>query len=260
MNLFLDYQKKIFKSVKFLEKKKLIKIPEKIKSFTVELPPKNQKAAMSCNAAMVLAKINKDSPLKIAEILKKHLLISFKEFENIEIANPGFLNIFFKISFWEKHLNNIINLNNKFGRNNKSRKKYNIEFVSANPTGPLHVGHCRGAVLGDSLSNLLIFNGNKVTKEYYVNDSGSQIENFVSSVYFRILELQGKGKFPDSDKLYPGDYIIHIAKKIIKKKSIKNFDNYKKIYKKLSIESLKNSMQLINNNLKLLVIKHNNFV
>ena len=90
--------------------------------------------------------------------------------------------------------------------------------MSANPTGPLHVGHCRGAVLGDTLSNLLSFNGNKVTKEYYVNDYGGQIKNFVSSVYYRILEIIKNEPFPRDKDLYPGDYIIDIAKKIIKTK------------------------------------------
>ena len=260
MNLFLDYQRKIFKSLKILEKKKIIQIPSSLKSFTVELPPKNQKADVSCNAAMVLAKANNNSSLKIAEILKKHLLLNFKEFKTIEIAGSGFLNIYFHISFWEKYLTKVIELNNKYGSNNKHKKKYNIEFVSANPTGPLHVGHCRGAVLGDTLSNVLSFNGNKVTKEYYVNDYGGQIKNFISSVYYRILEIIENKPFPNDKDLYPGDYIVDIARKIIKNKSIKDFSNFEKVYKKLSSESLKHSMQLINSNLNLLGVKHNNFV
>jgi len=209
---------------------------------------------------MILSKANNSSPDKLAEILKKHLLLSFKEFKNIEIAKPGFLNIYFHISFWKKHLTRVIELNSKYGTNNTSKKKYNVEFVSANPTGPLHVGHCRGAVLGDSLANLLIFNGNKVTKEYYVNDHGGQIRSFVSSVYYRILEIIEKKSFPNNKDLYPGDYIIDIAKKIIKNKSIKNFSNFEKVYKKLSLESLKYSMQLIISNLNLLGVKHNNFI
>ena len=110
MNLFLDYQKKIFNSLKNLEKKKLIQIPARLKSFTVELPPKSQRADISCNAAMILAKANNSSPIRLAEILKKHLLSKFKEFENIEIAGPGFLNIHFHISFWRDHLKKIIQL------------------------------------------------------------------------------------------------------------------------------------------------------
>ena len=260
MNLFYNYQEKIFNSLKILDKRKIIHIPKKLKSFTVELPPKNQKADISCNAAMILAKVNNISPVKLAEILKKHLLLNFAEFKSIEIAGPGFLNIYFHIFFWAEYLTKVIKLSFKYGSNKVSKKNYNIEFVSANPTGPLHVGHCRGAVLGDALSNLLSFNGNKVTKEYYVNDYGGQIKNFVSSVNYRILEIVENKSFPKDKDLYPGDYIIDIAKKIIKNKSIRDFSNFEKIYKKLSSESLKHSMKLIMSNLNLLGVKHNNFV
>ena len=106
----------------------------------------------------------------------------------------------------------------------------------------------------------MIFNGNKVTREYYVNDYGSQIENFITSVYYRILELVDSKPFPTGENLYPGDYVIDIAKKIIKDKSIKDFRNLKKIYNKLSKTSLKYSTEIITENLKLLGVKHNNFV
>ena len=129
-----------------------------------------------------MAKINNSSPINLAETLKKYLLINFKEFKSIEIAGPGFININFTDSFWKEYIIKIIKFNKKYGSNKIIKKKYNIEFVSANPTGPLHVGHCRGAVLGDALSNLLIFNGHKVTKEYYVNDFGGQIKTFVSII------------------------------------------------------------------------------
>jgi len=260
MNLFLDYQKKIFKSLKLLEKRKKIKFPPKIQNFNVDLPPKNQKAHLACNAAMILAKYNNISPNILAETLKKHLLFTFKEFSTIEIAGPGFLNISFNSLFWKRYLEKIIKLKNKYGFYKSNKKKYNIEFVSANPTGPLHVGHCRGAVLGDTLSNLLAFNGNIITKEYYVNDYGGQIKIFVDSIYHRILEILNKTPFPENKNLYPGDYIIDIAKNIIKKKNIKNYKNYKKIYNKLMLASLKLSMNIIIGNLNLLGIKHNNFV
>tara|TARA_B100001123_G_C15261487_1_gene1006756 strand:- start:128 stop:1348 length:1221 start_codon:yes stop_codon:yes gene_type:complete len=260
MNLFSEYQKKIFIFLKILEKKKLVKIPGTLKTFNIELPPQNQKADISCNAAMVLSKFNDISSEKLAQILKKHLLLNFREFKSIEVAGPGFLNITFDISFWKKYIIKLVQLDSKYGSNILLKKKYNIEFVSANPTGPLHVGHCRGAVLGDALANLLIFNGNSVIKEYYVNDHGGQIENFVSSVYYRILEIIENKPFPNNLQLYPGDYIINIAQKIIKGKSIKSYKDFKKIYKKLSSESIKYSMQLIISNLKLLGVKHNNFI
>ena len=260
MNIFLLYQEKILKILKILEKKKTIKLPPKFKNFTVELPPKNQKADMSCNVSMVLAKFNKTSPLKIAEIIKKNLLANFKEFKTIDIADPGFLNIYFQNTFWENYLFKVIKLNTKFGVNISKKKKYNIEFVSANQKGPLHVGHCRGAVLGDALSNLLSFNGNKVTREYYVNDYGEQIKNFVNSVYHRILEIKESKSFPENENLYPGDYVKDIAQRIINKNLLKDYKDFNKIYKKLSAESLKQSMEAIVKNLNLLGIKHNNFV
>ena len=260
MNIFLEYQEKIFKFLKDLEKKKIIKIPSKLNSISVELPPKNQNAEISCNAAMILSKFNQSNPMNMGEVLKKYLLLNFNEFKKIEVTSPGFLNIYFKETFLKKQLTQILLLDKKFGFNKKIKKKYNIEFVSANPTGPLHVGHCRGAVLGDALSNLLIFNGHKVTKEYYVNDYGGQIKNFVLSVYYRILEIKEKRPFVTSNNLYPGDYIIDIANRIIRKKIIKDYKNFEKIYNKLSSESLKCSMELIKNNLNLLGIRHDNFV
>ena len=260
MNLFFSYQQKISKVLKYLNKKKIIIYPKNFKNFTIELSPKDHKSDISTNIAMVLAKLNKKRPHDLGVVIKKELLLNFKEFKDIEIAGPGFLNIYFHDFFWRDYLKKVIHTNHKYGSNLTFKKKYNVEFVSANPTGPLHVGHCRGAVLGDTLSNLLAFNGNKVTKEYYVNDYGNQIKNFVLSVYYRILEIKEKKPFPNSDNFYPGLYIIDIAEKIIKQKKIKNFNNLNKIFKKLSSESLKLSIEIIKNNLKLLGIKHDIFV
>ena len=260
MNLFLNYHEKFLNYLEKLEKNKIINLPESINNLTVELPPKNNEGSISCNAAMILAKFNQKSPMEIADILKKYFLENFKEFEKIDIAKPGFLNINFTIDFWRDFISKIIELDKNYGSSKRSRKKYNIEFVSANPTGPLHVGHCRGAILGDSLSNLLKFNGNKITKEYYVNDYGNQVQDFVLSVYYRILELTKKETFPENKNLYPGDYIIDIAKNILNKKKIKNFSTFNKINKQLTKESLKISMELIKKNLKDLGIKHDNFV
>ena len=250
MNLFSDYQSKILEHLKKLKSKKIIKLPAELKSFNVGLPPKNQKADMSCNAALLIAKINDKSALDFAEILKKKFLEDFKEFEKIEIAKPGFLNIFFKINFWENYIKKIVKSDKKFGSTKNLKKKYNIEFVSANPTGPLHVGHCRGAILGDTLSNLLKFNGHSVTKEYYVNDYGNQIKNFVYSVYRRILEITDGKPFPNNDDFYP----------VIKSKKIKSYKNLDKIYEELCKISLKCSLLLIKNNLNMLGVSHDKFV
>ena len=122
----------------------------------------------------------------------------------------------------------------------------------------MHVGHCRGAIFGDVLSNLLKFNGNKVTKEFYVNDYGKQIDDFAKSVFYRLRKkIQGKS-FPDDKNLYPGQYIVEISKNILKDKKI-NLDNYKDIQKTLKNLSIKSSMNMIKNDLKHLGISHDNF-
>jgi len=260
MNLFLNYQKRFMDYLKSLEKKKIIDLPDNLKGLIVELPPKEHKGDMSCNVAMILAKFNKKTPLDLANILKKNFLENFKEFEKIDVAKPGFLNINFKIDFWKNHLFKIIQSDANYGSNRNLQQKYNIEFVSANPTGPLHVGHCRGAIIGDALSNLLKFNGHLVTKEYYVNDYGNQIKIFVLSVYHRILEITEEKIFPFDKDLYPGDYIIDIAKKIVEEKNIKDFKNFNKVYEKLAKESLKFSIKLIKNNLDNLGVEHDSFV
>ena len=158
MNLLSDYQKKFLEHLKILKNKKVIDLPNNMKGLIVELPPIGNKADISCNAAMILSKFNKKLPIDIANILKKSLLENFNEFERINVAKPGFININFKINFWKDYILKIIQTSSNFGSNKNFQHKYNIEFVSANPTGPLHVGHCRGAVLGDTLSNLLKFN------------------------------------------------------------------------------------------------------
>jgi arginyl-tRNA synthetase len=124
----------------------------------------------------------------------------------------------------------------------------------------LHVGHCRGAVFGDILANLLKFVGHKVVKEYYINDYGNQINQFVKSVYHRILELKNNIPFPEDQGLYPGDYVIDIAKNILKNKKIPNFDNYDLIFENFKDLCIKEAMHLIKSDLKKLGIVHDSFV
>ena len=133
--------------------------------------------------------------------------------------------------------------------------------MSANPTGPLHVGHCRGAILGDVIANVLLFNKHKVTKEYYVNDYGNQIINFTKSVYFRIREIEFKEPFPsDNEDLYPGDYLIDFAQNIINSNEIINFKNFENISEELTSLSIKEALKLIKKNLISLGINHDNFI
>ena len=261
MNIFSIYLEKIKEFLIDLEKYEQIKLSDNLNNLTIELTPKDLQGDISCNAALILSKTNNKKPKDIAEFLKTNLIIKFSEFKNIFIAEPGFLNIEFKDDFWHKFLSDLLNLKEKYGSNSYKKNRYNVEFVSANPTGPLHVGHCRGSILGDVIANLLIFNGNAVTKEYYVNDLGKQIKNFTLSVYYRIIEILHNKEFPKNvDDLYPGENVVGIAKKIIDKKLISEFNNFDKIYEKLREISIKESLELIKINLNSLGIQHDHFV
>jgi len=261
MNIFSIYLEKIKEFLIDLEKHEQLILSDNLNNLTIELTPKNLQGDISCNAALILSKTNNKKPKNIAEFLKTNLIIKFSEFKNIFIAEPGFLNIEFKDDFWHKFLSDLLNLKEKYGSNSYKKNRYNVEFVSANPTGPLHVGHCRGSILGDVIANLLIFNGNAVTKEYYVNDLGKQIKNFTLSVYYRIIEILHNKEFPKNvDDLYPGENVAGIAKKIIDKKLISEFNNFDKIYEKLREISIKESLELIKINLSSLGVQHDHFV
>ena len=259
MNIFNIYLKKIQDLI--LKNNNSLKIDSNIdfSGTVVESPPQEFNFDLSSNIALVLAKKTKQHPNKLAESLKKLILESFNDFSEITIAGPGFINFKFSKEMYQKIIITILETNKKYGSNNKS-ETYNIEFVSANPTGPMHVGHSRGAIFGDVLANLLIFNGNKVTKEYYINDYGNQIINFTESVFYRLREIKFNEKFPDKENLYPGNYVIDIAKNILNEHTEINLDNFKKIFNMLSEESLKHSMNLIKADLKSLGISHDNFV
>ena len=211
---------------------------------------------------MVLSKLNKKSPLDLAKQISPIIKDNDPLIETITVVKPGFINIKFKPIFWSNFIEDIINNAKTFGVNEKEKKlNYLVEFVSANPTGPLHVGHCRGAILGDVISNVLIFNKHRVTKEYYVNDYGNQIINYTKSVYFRIREIKFDESFPiDNPDLYPGDYLIDFAKNIVSSNSDLNFENYENISEKLTLLSIDQALLLIKKNLKSLGIKHDSFV
>ena len=262
MNIFELYLDKIKSIIVDLNKNNKLEIPENFNGINAEIPPPKFDCDISTNVAMVLSKINKTSPLELAEKLAPEIKNKDSEIETISVAKPGFINIKFKPSYWSNFIKNITDNADSFGINEKEKKNnYLVEFVSANPTGPLHVGHCRGAILGDVISNVLIFNKHQVTKEYYVNDYGNQIINFTKSVYFRIREVHFNETFPkDNPDLYPGDYLIDFAKNIISNNSGLNFDNFDEINDKLTALSIEQALLLIKNNLNSLGINHDNFV
>ena len=262
MNIFELYLDKIKSTIVDLQKKDELIIPDTLNGISAEIPPAKFDCDISTNVAMVLSKINKKSPLDLAEKISLSLKNNDTLIQNIDVIKPGFINIKFKPVFWSNFIEDIIANSKTFGINKKEKKlNYLVEFVSANPTGPLHVGHCRGAILGDVISNVLLFNNHKVIKEYYVNDYGNQIINFTKSVYFRIREVKYNEVFPiDNPDLYPGDYLIDFANNIISSNSDLNFDNYDEVSEKLTELSIEQALLLIKKNLKSLGIKHDNFV
>ena len=262
MNIFDLYLEKIKKILLDLSKDSNLVLPENLDGITVETPPQKFDSDISTNVAMFLSKINNKSPSELSEILIEKIKKQDELIENIVFAKPGFINITFKPIFWTKFVEEIINNSKTFGVNQKEKKNnYLIEFVSANPTGPLHVGHCRGAILGDVIANVLLFNNHKVTKEYYVNDYGNQIINFTKSVYFRIREIIFKEPFPSkNDDLYPGDYLIDFAQNIINSNKKVDFSDFEKNTDLLTTASVAEALKLIKKNLKSLGINHDNFV
>ena len=262
MNIFEIYLDKIKSIIVDLNKKGELIIPETLNGINSEIPPAKFDSDISTNVAMVLSKLNKKSPLDLAEKISPIIKENDPLIESITIVKPGFINIKFKPIFWSNFIKEIILNAKTFGINEKEKKlNYLVEFVSANPTGPLHVGHCRGAILGDVISNVLLFNNHKVTKEYYVNDYGNQIINFTKSVFFRIREVKYNETFPsENPDLYPGDYLIDFANNIVTSNKDLNFDKYEDISEKLTALSIEQALLLIKKNLKSLGIKHDSFV
>jgi arginyl-tRNA synthetase len=187
----------------------------------IERPKSIDHGDLSSNIALVIAKALKKSPRTVAqEIVEK--IPSTRSFSKIEIAGAGFLNFYFSSNTHNKIINDALENNKNYGRSNQgSRKKIQIEFVSANPTGPLHVGHGRGAAIGDCLARLFEFSGWDVTREFYYNDAGSQIDNLTKSIKARCMNvLPEDPSFPEDG--YRGEYISDIAKSYLAKKTIQN--------------------------------------
>ncbi len=258
MNIFEEYLNIIRNLILKNQKSLKIKNLNEFKGVIVEIPPSEFDYELSCNICLILGKINKINPKQLAKEVKDLIKNHLKEFSKVDVAGPGFLNLKLSNKSLIQNINNILENKSTYGKK-KSNNKYNIEFVSANPTGPMHVGHCRGAIYGDVLANLLRFNGNQVTKEYYINDYGTQIVNFVKSVFLRIREIKFNEKFVVNKDLYPGDYIISIGQKIISLNKAQKFENFENSFEFLKKEALKHSMELIKSDLRKLGIVHDKF-
>ena len=205
-------------AVKACIDKKLIEA-EAIPHIEIDIPKDAGHGDYASNVAMVLASRAKGKlpPRRIAEIISKHISSGDDMLARVEVAGPGFMNFFVREDVWSTLLSDVDKLGDRYGNSDYGKgKKIHLEFVSANPTGPLHIGHARGAVVGDVIANILEASGCSVFCEYYINDTGNQMNNLGKSVLFRYLELLGEEvEFPEG--FYQGDYIRDLAKEIIAK-------------------------------------------
>ena len=208
----------------------------------VEIPSKKENGDFSTNIALTLTRKLHKSPMDIAQEIKNN--ISENDIiEEIKIANPGFINFYLKKDYLLNQINKILDEKRNYGRNNIGKgKKINIEFVSANPTGILHVGHARGATYGDSLARVMSFSGYDVTKEYYINDAGNQMNNLGISIKERYKELCGKDYSIPEDG-YHGKEIITIAKSIYEEYQDTKLNEDIEYFKKYGLEKLLNQIK-----------------
>src|SRR5690349_14273019 len=184
------------------------------KNVTVEPPRDPSHGDLATNAAMVLAKASKTNPRSLAEAIKTKLE-ALPPVTSVEIAGPGFINLRLTPDAWRDELRTILGEGEDYGLSKiGSNERVNVEYVSANPTGPLHMGHCRGAVVGDSLARLLEAAGFRVTKEYYVNDAGGQVDTLARSVHLRYREALGEDIGEIGEGFYPGDYLKRVGEQL----------------------------------------------
>jgi len=215
MNLFSHFLEAIRKDVAALAAEAGIVDPD-LSKITAEPPRDVAHGDISTNAAMVLAKSFGKAPRALAESLAAKLKVH-PDIAAVEIAGPGFINIRVQDAIWPRVLDSALALGEAYGRSDMGGGlKANVEYVSANPTGPLHVGHCRGAVFGDALAQLLLEAGYDVTREYYINDAGAQVDTVARSAFLRYREALGEniGEIPAG--LYPGAYLVPVGQALVK--------------------------------------------
>ena len=211
MDIFADFRARIEKSIRELMKQGVIADGADLSRISVEPPREESHGDMATNAAMVLGKFSELQPHDLAGKIAD-LLSEDEEIASIDIAGPGFINLSLAPSVWQGQVAHVLRAATAYGNSDiGADKKVNVEYVSANPTGPMHVGHARGAVVGDALARLLERTNYQVTREYYINDAGGQIDTLARSALIRMREALGEdiGHIPEG--LYPGDYLIVVG-------------------------------------------------
>jgi arginyl-tRNA synthetase len=260
MNIFADFGERIKKTVEALDLKDKEGGALDLSRITVEPPRDASHGDLATNAAMVLGKSVGENPRLLAERIAA-ALVRDPDITAADVAGPGFVNLRLTDGFWQARLAEMLDAGLDYGRSTAGGgRKVNVEYVSANPTGPLHVGHCRGAVVGDALANLLAFTGYDVTKEYYINDAGVQIDVLARSVMLRYQEALGEevGEIPPG--LYPGDYLkpvgLALAKEFGRGLLQKPEEDALAIIRERAIDAM---MAMIREDLALIDVRHETF-
>lgn len=216
MNIFAEFQTHVMAAVATLQADGVLPAELDTSKIAAEPPRDPSHGDIATNVAMVLAKPAGLNPRALADAIVAKLKTA-ADVKSLSIAGPGFINATLNADVWPRMLASVLEQKENFGRSNFGKgMKVNVEYVSANPTGPLHVGHCRGAVFGDALATLLQATGFDVTKEYYINDFGSQVDTLARSAHLRYLEALGQdiGEIPSG--LYPGDYLVPVGQALVK--------------------------------------------
>ncbi len=247
MNVFKHVEVKIANALDALKAAGKLPADLDVRGVEVQEPRDPAHGDVASNAAMVLAKRAGMKPRDIAAALAE-VLANNADFESAEVAGPGFLNIRLKETVWHAVLSDVLAEGEAYGNSTiGSGKSAHVEFVSANPTGPMHIGHCRGAVFGDALAGLLEKAGYNVTREYYINDAGAQVDKLGQTAYLRYREAMGEeiGEIPEG--LYPGDYMIPVGEALAASHGdmLMNEakDEYLPIVRKVAIEMLMGSIK-----------------
>ena len=214
MDVFAGFHGRVLAAVQQLKHDGVVPHDASIEGITLEPPKDASHGDLATNAAMVLAKAAGKPPRALAERIAP-LIAADRHVEKVEIAGPGFINLTLAPAFWPSVLRMVLEQGASYGQSTIGKgEAVNVEYVSANPTGPMHVGHCRGAVFGDALANLLAFTGFAVTREYYVNDAGGQVDALARSAYLRYREALGEDIGAILEGLYPGDYLKPVGQKL----------------------------------------------
>lgn len=229
-------------------------------AFVVEPPRDASHGDMASNVAMALTKLAQKPPRAIAEILKPRIE-ALPEVQSVDIAGPGFLNLWLTPKAWQSEIKTILKEGVSYGDSDLGRKqKVNVEFVSANPTGPMHAGHVRGAVLGDTLCRLLAKAGYDVTREYYMNDAGAQIDVLTQTTHLRYRQALGEdiGEIPQG--LYPGEYLLEVAQALAARDGDKWLNKPEEEWKEpVRIFATAYLIEMIKADLKLIGVEHDVF-